>query len=382
MTPASEPLQRARRQRASGTAVGFDGKRLSLARRLRRMQRTTLATKTSVTAAAITQFERGTRPTNTELAELALALGMPTEFFRQGRPIEQVPASAAHFRSLRATPAISRDQALAFAEISLAVVDVLEQYVELPLVSEIVDPVDHEPTPEQIATIAGNTRIRLGVEPGPVPHAVRLLEAHGIVVLRLPPEIDRNVDAFSTEAGDRQLVLLSPAKDDRARSRFDAAHELGHLVMHQDVEPGSKIVESQADRFASEFLAPTPELEPDLPRNVEWDALLHAKTRWGISLAALVYRAHSIGIWGEHAYRRANQYLRDYGYPEPGALGPPESPYMLGAAAELLAEAGTTTSELARVSGLTVQQIDEIVAAGTETQATAAPVHRPGTAHR
>ncbi|NED96102.1 ImmA/IrrE family metallo-endopeptidase [Phytoactinopolyspora alkaliphila] len=367
MTAESDGVQRARRRRGNGTVDGFDGRRLSLARRLRGMPRTMLAARTSVTAASITQFERGTRPSDAVLAELALALGMPAEFFRPGRPIEQVPASAAHFRSLRATPAASRDQALAFAEIALAVVDVLEQYVDLPAVTDIVDPVHEEPTPDEIVATAARTRARLGVDPGPLPHSVRLLEAHGVVVLRLPPEIDTKVDAFSTEAGHRPLVLLSPAKDDRARSRFDAAHELGHLVMHHDVEPGSKITERQADQFASEFLAPTAELEPDLPRAVEWDALLHAKTKWGVSLAALVYRAHSIGIWSEHAYRRANQYLRDQGYPEPGALGPPESPYMLGAAINLLTEAGRSTSELARVSGLTAEQFHDVISAGTET---------------
>lgn len=163
-------------------------------------------------------------------------------------------------------------------------------------------------------------------------------------------------------------MLLSPLKDDRARSRFDAAHELGHLVMHQDVEPGSKIIETHAHQFAAEFLAPTPELEPDLPRKVDWDALLQAKTKWGISLAALAYRCHAIGLWGEHSYRRANQHLRSQGYPEPGPLGPPESPYLLGAAVDLLNQAGTTTDDLARASRFTVEQIDDIVAAGSETK--------------
>lgn len=369
MTTESDPTRLARRRRASGTVVDFDGRRLALARRRHRLQRTTLADLTSVSAAAITQFERGTaRPTNAVLAELALALGLPLDFFRQGRPIEPVPASAAHFRSLRATPAIAREQALAFAEISLAVVDLVEQYVDLPVVPGLAEPVESEPEPGSIARLAAATRAKLGVGPGPIPHMVRLLETHGVVVLRLPREIDHRVDAFSTEAGHRPLVLLSPAKDDRARSRFDAAHELAHLVMHQDVDPGSKIIERQADTFASEFLAPTAELEPELPRKVDWDVLARAKSTWGISLAALVYRAHRLGLWGEHAYRRANQHLAEVGYPEPGPLGPPESPYLLGAAVELLAGAGTTIDDLATASRLPARQIEEIVAAGSETR--------------
>lgn len=368
MTLESTARTRARQRRSTGASIDFDGKRLSLARRLRRMQRTTLAAQTSVTAAAITQFERGGRPTNAVAAELALALGLPLEFFRQGLPLTQVPMGAAHFRSLRATPATSREQALAFAEIALAVVDVLEQYVDLPVVPELIDPVDEDAQTDAIAEIAAHARSRLDVGPGPVPHVVRLLEAHGIVALRLPAEIDQRVDAFSTDAGTRPLVLLSPMKNDRARSRFDAAHELGHLVMHQDVTPGSKTVERQAHTFAAEFLAPTSQLEPDLPRKVDWDQLLQAKRKWGLSLAALAYRAHTIGLWSEHSFRRANQHLRAAGYPEQGPLGPPESPTLIGAALDLLAGNGTTVEELARASRLTVTQIAEVAQAGSDTK--------------
>jgi Zn-dependent peptidase ImmA (M78 family)/transcriptional regulator with XRE-family HTH domain len=365
----SDPAQRARRRRSSGTSVDFDGRRLSLARRLRRLQRTTLAAKTSVTAAAITQFERGvSRPTKTVVAELALALGVPVDFFQQGRTIEQVPASAAHFRSLRATPAIARDQALAFAEIALAVVDVFEQYVDFPPVTEIIDPVDDEPSQERIAEVAAQTRMKLGVQPGPIPHVVRLMEAHGIVALRLPGEIDRKVDAFSTDVGSRPLVLLSPSKNDKARSRFDAAHELGHLVMHHEVEPGSKIIENQAQRFGAEFLAPTAELESEFPRRANWDELLHLKTKWGVSLKSLIYRAHDLGIWGDYAYRNASKHLAMQGFPEPGPLGPPESPSLVGRAADMLRETGTHSSDLAAASRLTVQQIDEVIAAGSDVK--------------
>jgi Zn-dependent peptidase ImmA (M78 family) len=60
---------------------------------------------------------------------------------------------------------------------------------------------------------------------------VELLEDHGIVVIRLPLQI-ADVDAFSLPFPDHPVVVLGADKDDRARSRFDGAHELGHLVMH------------------------------------------------------------------------------------------------------------------------------------------------------
>lgn len=361
--------QAARSRRATGSVTDFDGRRLSTARRLQRLQRTTLARDTGVSAAAITQFERGqARPTHAVLAQMSLLLGMPSEFFRLGRDFESISPSSAHFRSLRSTPAISREQALAFAEMALAVFTVVEQYVDLPAPNVPILPVGDSPTEEEISSVSATTRREMDLPPGPIPHVVRLLETRGVAVLRLSPQIDYRVDAFSTDAGHRPLVLLSPTKDDRARSRFDAAHELGHLVMHQDVEPGSRVIENQAHRFASEFLAPTVELEADLPRKIDWDQLLQAKMKWGISLAALVYRARSLGLWSDLLYRRANQHLRISGYPEAGPLGPPESPYMLGAAIDLLQSAGTSLADLAQASRLPIAAVEMVVDSGKETR--------------
>ena len=366
---AEDRTLEARRRRSTGAVVDFDPIRLSVARRLQRMQRSSLASQIGVSAAAITQYENGgARPTRATLAQLAIALGVPTDFFRLGRPLREVPASEAHFRSLRATSAISRAQALAFAEISIAVVDLFEQYVEFPQALDLLDPLDVTAPRNQVALKAAQTRERLGLDAGPVPHIVRLLEAHGIVVLRLPVDLDERVDAFSTQTADRPFVFLSPVKDDRARSRFDAAHELGHIVMHQGIDPGFKIVERQAHQFATEFIAPSSQLLDELPRKVDWDLLLAAKTKWGLSLAALAYRARESGIWGEHTYRRAAQQLSIWRYPEPGALGPPESPSLLGTAMTLVEQTGVGANELATASRIPSDQLVRIVMAGSETR--------------
>ncbi|MBJ7322840.1 MAG: ImmA/IrrE family metallo-endopeptidase [Rhodococcus sp.] len=363
----SPARQAARRRRSEGVVTDFDGRRLSLARRLARKQRTTLAKDADVTPAAISQFEKDqARPTAPVLARLALSLGQPVDFFRRGRPIADVPGSSAHFRSLRSTPAITRDQALAFAELSLAVVDLIEQYVELPAVTLPDFGELDQPSDLAIAQIADEVRQTFDVNAGPIGHVVRLLEAFGIVVLRLPNHIDRGVDAFSTLSGSRPLVLMSSIKDDRARSRFDAAHELGHLVMHRGIPPGSKVVEAEANTFASYFLLPNGEIESELPRKLDWDAMHNAKKRWGVSLRALAYRAHRVGIWTDSTYRRANQMLSSAGLPEPGSLGPPESPSVLGNAVELLSRHGTSVEDLANSAGFSVSQIKAVVDSGTD----------------
>ena len=122
--------------------------------------------------------------------------------------------------------------------------------------------------------------------------------------------------------------------------------------MHQGADPGSKVVERQAHQFASEFIAPSLQLLEEIPRKLDWDALIEAKTKWGISLSALAYRARECGIWGENTYRRAAQQLRIWNYPEPGALGPPEAPSLLGTAVALIEQTGIGIDELATASGI------------------------------
>lgn len=368
MAADSEGLRRARARRAGGVMEDFDGNRLSLARRLRRLNRTALASGAGVSAAAITQFERSqSRPTAATAAQLALHLGMPLQFFQRGAEIERIPTEAAHFRSLRSTPAISRDRALAFAELSAAVVNILEEYVDFPEMTIPTHLVDSAISTAEIGAIAEEVRATLRLSPGPIPHMIRTLEAAGAVVLTMTDDVaSREVDAFSTDTGRRPLVLLSPFKNDRARSRFDAAHELGHLVMHPDVEPGSKTVEDQAQTFASQFLAPDSQLLPDLPEKLNWEALLVAKQKWKLSLRALAFRAHRLGLWSDSIYLRANKRLSLEGNPERGPLGPREQPIAVGRAADVLYAAGYDVATLAASSRLPETVLHDVIAAGSE----------------
>jgi Zn-dependent peptidase ImmA (M78 family)/transcriptional regulator with XRE-family HTH domain len=368
MTDAPSHDTATRRRRTSGTAQDFDGRRLAVARRLRCMPRSELARHIEVTPSAVTQYERGlTRPSMAVLGRIGLTLGMPQEFFSRGLDIPEVRPSSAHFRSLRSTPANRREQALAFGELALAVLDVIEQYVDLPRVSLPSVDLPPEPSEQDIAVAAGEARRDLGVGSGPIPNVVRLLEAHGVLVVRLPAEgFDPRVDAFSSSetASGRPIVLMSPLKDDKARSRFDAGHELGHLLMHAEVEPGSRVIESQAMSFAAEFLMPRAEIEDSLPTRVDWETFHALKRHWGVSLAALVYRAHKLGRLSDLSYRRANEQLKVWGHPEPGPLGPPESPSLLGAAADLLEQSGTPLGTLARAARIPQEAMLAVIAAG------------------
>lgn len=348
---------------ARSAAALFHAERLELARQAAGLRKNELAERVGVTPAAISQFEHGrANPSPATLAKLALALGMPVDYFaRDGRPLRQANAAAAFFRSLRSTRQRDRTLAAARAMFVWEVVGLLERHIELPEpnIPELAMPPEAER--DQIEEAAAAVRATWQLPPGPVAHMVRLLETHGAVVVRLRG-LGREVDAFSCLQG-RPIVVLWCDKEDKARARFDAAHELGHLVLHSEAEPGNKILEAQADAFAAAFLMPREYIYPLLPRRVDFRRLLELKLQWGVSLGALLYRARTLGVIGESAYRRAMARMSTEGWrrDEPGNLGPPEVPTMLTQALELLQDRGATLATLAEEAKLPLDIVSEIV---------------------
>jgi Zn-dependent peptidase ImmA (M78 family) len=156
-----------------------------------------------------------------------------------------------------------------------------------------------------------------------------------------PPQA-ASVDAYSFDSRLRPVVLLNPVKRDYYRQRFDVAHELGHLVMHTDAEPGGRIAEDQAHRFAAELLLPAAEIRDLLPPAMNaaaWQLLARLKEQWGTSIQALLYRARRLGVLSDVSYRNAMTTLTTRGWRrnEPGLVTVLEQPSLLPRAIELLA---------------------------------------------
>jgi Zn-dependent peptidase ImmA (M78 family) len=262
----------------------------------------------------------------------------------------------------------------ALAEHVADLVALIEEDFELPpLDLPECDWIDAGSSRLDIEGAAALVRDEWGLARGPVGHVVRELEAHGIIVSRLGGH-DLRVDAFSRWLDDRPLVVLWADKGDKARSRFDASHELGHLVMHADPEPANPLLEKQAHAFASAFLMPRDQIEPDLPRkaprSTDWDRLFDARRQWGVSIAALFRRAHDVGVLSESAYRRAMIRLSERGMRrnEGDDLGFPEQPKFLPEALRSVAQARHKNAEqmAARLHFpvshfLALSEVDEIV---------------------
>ncbi|GAA1531420.1 XRE family transcriptional regulator [Nocardioides humi] len=336
---------------ARDAAALFDGSRLTLARQLAGLRKNELARIVDVTATAVAAWESGrSKPNPGNVANLSLGLGVDPGFF-VARPVDQAAGTTTpHFRSLRSTSQMMRDQAHSYGQVAVEVAAALEVHAELPEIDVPRYPVSVEDPIEAVDEAARHARKAWNMAPGRAPHLIRLLENHGVLVV-FSPSASASLDAFSFDSTVRPVVILNPIKRDFYRQRFDVAHELGHLVMHADADPGSKIVEDQAHRFASEFLLPATDIEPELPKGLNkgtWVRLSQLKEQWGVSMASLLYRAKVLGTLSDSSYRNAMVTMTQRGWrrAEPGLIASIEQPSLLPATVELLSSAGIDVDDI------------------------------------
>jgi Zn-dependent peptidase ImmA (M78 family)/transcriptional regulator with XRE-family HTH domain len=302
----------------------FVGERLHVARDLAGLTQTALARRVGISPAAVSQFEGGAaRPSSATLALLADELGVPQPFLMRAL----VDTHEGFFRSLRRTAVSARRRARAVAHIAhdVALHAAAAGSLGAATVPRFGVPLDG--TIDDVERAAGLVRQAWGISSGPVDDVVGLLEAHGVVVIRLPLSTAA-VDAFSLPFADHPVVVLGADKNDRARSRFDGAHELGHLVLHGEQIWGLKQVEIQAHQFAAAFLMPESEIREHLPSTVDWPRLFELKKYWQVSLAALLRRARELGRMTPGTYLTAVKAASARGWRrvEPVPLGHPEQP--------------------------------------------------------
>ena len=151
----------------------------------------------------------------------------------------------------------------------------------------------------------------------PIQNITNVLEGSGIVITTFSG-VSEKVDALSINRR-HPIIIRNSAKESPCRLRFDLAHECGHFVLHNGVETGDSVRESEADRFASAFIFPRTSFVREFPRHfianreISWKPLYDLKMRWGMSLRALIYRAHFLKIISSQQYRAANIRLNKSG---------------------------------------------------------------------
>lgn len=331
----------------------FNPSRLVLARRRRGWTKTRLADHAGVSTRSITNYESGSRDPSAEtVSAVASALTFPEAFFYSD-DIELLAPEAASFRALTKMTASQRDQALGAGTIAL----LLDDWIERHFVRPSPDIPEFDTTDAEHAAEATRAEWALGQRP--VPNMVHLLEAHGTRVFALD-DAGREVDAFSFWRAGRPYVLLNTLKS-AEHGRFDAAHELGHLILHRNGDRG-KHAEAEANAFASAFLMPKASVLAAGIQNPTLRTIVHRKSEWKVSAVALIYRLHHLGVLTDWQYRSLFIAASKKGYrtTEPNPL-PRETSQVLQKVFQHLRSAGRTRRAIADELRLTVEDLDDLL---------------------
>lgn len=287
--------------------------RIRSARRKCGLTKTELARKMQLTAKTIAKYEKNGAPFG-QVSKLADALGFPEPYFFQD-PLLPPSLEEVNFRAGRRANVREKTSAVETAPFGEILMKWVEQRFKLPALN-LQEFQDESP---RVAARLLRTAWGLGVKP--LPNLVQLCESKGIYVLGLPV-IAESVDAYSTWRSDKPYIYIARRKTPE-RTRFDVAHELGHLVLHSlDMSLDEQSTESQANEFASEFLIPEDSIVEHLPLNPSVDQIIEVKNHFKISAMALVHAARHAGRMTEWSYRQCCVELTQRGFrtSEPGGM--------------------------------------------------------------
>ena len=355
--------------------------RIEFARTRRRWTKTRLASELGVQSRAIQGYEAGEyEPEPERLEMLAALLRFPVEFF-SGPDLPRISEHSASFRSMSKMSAALRDSALNAGSLAFVLNTWIESRFKLPA-ADLPDLSDLSPE-----DAAATLRRMWGLGQAPVSNMIHLLESKGIRVYSLAIEA-REVDAFSVWHEGTPFVFLNTFKS-AEHSRFDAGHELGHLVRDRHSmlhgKAHSPEMEREANAFASAFLLPRDDVVARRPSLVTVPQLIDLKSYWGVSLAALAYRMNSLELVTEWSYRTLCIDIAKKGYrtKEPRPMRH-ETSQVLSKVFDVLRQEGVRKADIAAELALTVDELNALtfmltlssVSSGTDEEATAGSAPR------
>jgi len=332
---------------------GFVAQRLTEAREARGLAQTALSELTGIKSQSISHYEQGRQsPSPEALILLCEKLDVPERYFLH--PLPDHSMRGIFFRSLRPQTKAARIKAERRIGWIKEIVAYLRRHIELPdpaIPNHPVAATAHNSGAE-IESIAEACREQFHLGYGPVAGMVVLAENLGCIVSRGSFDCDAESACSHWDSGGERVkdtpYMLLPVVGGVSQTRFDVAHELGHLVMHRGLEPENadpekhKILEQQADRFARAFLLPARMFGREV-----WaptvDALVSLRKQWNCPLSAMIARCGEIGVFSADQARRATANLARRGWKagEPAEEPvPAETPQLLAGCIRLLIEGG------------------------------------------
>ncbi len=288
----------------------FYPERLEEAVKARALTWKALADSAAIKQSTLSDYKNGNAiPSPDQLAKISEALDFPEEYFLKspnprsrliGPRLFRGPAGNTQKASNEAEARLVwLAECIEFANrwLNLPEPDFLDSYRDIgdPLFLGLSD----------VEAISLSVRKKLGFGLDPIRNLLRTLEKSGIPVIKYMGLSNNTIkiDALSQHtATGRPLCVLFPMEEPSlARENFSLAHELGHIVLHHSINENrysspsdAKLIEDQANRFASSFLLPSQSFldEVYLPSLRTFEYL---KRKWQTSIATMIVRCYELG---------------------------------------------------------------------------------------
>lgn len=273
--------------------------KLRLGRKAAGLSQEALADAVGVSKQMISKYEAGkSAPDSAGILALGTAINRPIDYFFRA---PQLDLSQVSFRKrerlsgkrlshVKAEVADRVEAALVLEELLGVGASIEKPELNLGQLTEPNDLIDQ-------AAVRLREVWKIGIDP--ISSMRELLRVHGVRVIEL--DLDGDFDGLSTIVNENIgiVVINRHGEEDAIRQRFTLAHELGHLILPIPAGVEEKVEEKICHRFASAFLFPPDALKEALGRNrngVSMTELKAIRCQWGISGAAVVYRAREAGV--------------------------------------------------------------------------------------
>lgn len=292
----------------------FNGSRLKSARIYRGKTISQLAEEIEVSKQAISQFENNkTSPGFETLLKLTSNLEFPQEYFYQWDN-DNIEIGNTYFR---AQASLTKKEELSYSEkviLFSKLYNFLDEYINFPELKILVysEKNDLIQNNEDIEILANSLREKWDLGDKPISNLVSVMEKNGFKMTSFNTNSSK-VDAFTqlqkVNGKINYYIVLGNDKNSAVRRHFDLAHELGHIVLHDWAEgivltkEEYKLIEKQANEFASAFLLPRESFLQDLlyPNNLNF--YINLKRKWKVSIGAMIIRAYKLGAISYNQYQ-------------------------------------------------------------------------------
>ena len=320
----------------------FNPIRLTEAREAVQLTQAALADLLDVTDATISKWEGGKQlPQEKALSALSSKLGYPIRWFT--KPLKKRSEGTFFHRSNSRTTKPVQAKATSNLRIASEVSELLLKWLDYPEINlnQVKEKNFLLLEEHEIEQAAIDCRNLWGLSDLPIPDVILAMESNGIITVRGHLNDIRN-DGVSNWINDRPYAFIASDKENGIRNRFDAAHELGHLICHRNVtkmeyQEHYKYIERQANLFASFFLMPASSFGEDVTLPT-LDGFLTLKNRWKVSVAAMIERCHYMKRLTDHQRLSLikGKSSRGWAKREPKDDLPPERPRLLHRCVKML----------------------------------------------